>query len=127
MRKIVFLNLLIWILLLTSDTVWALLFKVAAMNFKKGIWLNNIAFILAYTFELFSFLLWMWIIKYNRLSISLSLTAITYISVPVCSYLFFHEIINLTAWIGIFFIAVGAATLGFYSGEKRTEPLQLQK
>lgn len=114
------LNVIIWVLLLSSDTAAQLLFKVAAINFSGGVWLSNYSFYLAYVFELLSFLLWMRIIKDTRLSIALALTAILYITVSVTSYIFFHEQISLIQWIGTLLIAAGTCLLGYHEGTKAT-------
>lgn len=113
-------NFVAWILLLSSDTAAQLLFKMAAVNFKQGIWLSNLPFALAYIFELSSFVIWMFIIKYSRLSISLALTALLYITVSIGSYLFFHEAIKPITWLGTSFITLGACMLGFLAGKKVT-------
>ncbi|KTC79808.1 EamA family transporter [Legionella cherrii] len=112
------LKVIIWVLLLSSDTAAQLLFKVAALNFSGGVWLSNYPFFLAYVFELLSFLLWMRIIKDTRLSIALALTAILYITVSLTSYIFFHEQINILQWIGTVLIAAGTCLLGYYEGTK---------
>ena len=120
MKKLSPMILMVWVLLLSSDTAAQLLFKMAAMNFSKGIWLLNYSFALAYFFELLSFLLWMRIIKDTRLSIALALTASLYITVSLSSYIFFHESINLVQWIGTLFIAAGTCLLGYFEGVKST-------
>ena len=113
-------NIFLWLLLLTFDTAGQVLFKAAALNFKNGIWIANYAFILAYSLELASFFIWMAIIKDKRLSISLALTSLLYITVSVASSIVFHETISISTWVGTSLIALGAFILGIQSEKQQT-------
>lgn len=52
-------------------------------------------------------LLWLYILKHYPLSVAYPLTCMSYVFGMVAAFLFLHESIPFTRWIGVLFIALG--------------------
>ena len=89
--------------------------QVRPMNFSPGVILRALAqpylplALLVYSLALF---LWLEVLSKTPLSIAYPVLAITYVFVPLLSYLVFNEQLKPAQFAGMFFILAGVALMG---------------
>jgi len=106
-------NILLWPLLILSDTSAQLLLKQGAMQASYAGWLPN-AFILAgYGLYILSFAIWMQLLKDTRLFIALSGASVVYITVVCASSALLGEPMTGQVIAGTLFISFGVFLIGF--------------
>jgi len=79
-----------------------------AISFMKNPFLLTACFLYAVTI-----LIWMYVLRTLPLSLAYPLTALSYVIVPVFSYLFLHERISWQTGLGCLVILVGVAITHF--------------
>jgi len=111
--------LILWIILLATDTGSQLLIKIGAVkiSFDDPI---QIKVLLGLSLYLLAFVVWMQILKFMRLSIALSITSLLYITVSASSYFILGEQIKPPLIIATIFVAIGVIILGINEGKKES-------
>ncbi len=103
---------LLWIILVISDTGGQLLLKIGAVEAASSGWIPNLMILSGYGFYIISFFVWMQILKNVRLFIALGASSVVYITVAFSSYFFMDEVITFQIVFGTVFIALGVFLLG---------------
>ncbi len=102
-----------WFLLVSSDTVAQMLLKMGAIRLpSSGVRINSLI-VIGYSFYILSFIAWMQILKYTKLSIALTTASVLYITVTIGSYYFLGEVITSKILIGTILIATGIFIINF--------------
>lgn len=109
------LNWMIWIGLITSDTVAQLLLKKGTMENALNLnhWALNSFIVSGYSLYVLSFVLWMQILKTTPLYIALSGASIIFITIAFGSYFLLGEPLTMKSLIGTILVAVGVYTVGY--------------
>jgi len=111
--------LILWVILLASDTGAQLLIKVGAEKISIDDPIQ-IQVILGFGCYVSAFIVWMQILKSMRLSIALAITSLLYITISASSFFILGEQIKLPLIIGTTFIVVGVIILGISEGQKES-------
>lgn len=104
-------NIIVWTLLVLSDTTAQLLMKKGAVEAASANWLPNLFILCGYGFYILSFSLWMQLLKDTRLFIALSGSSIVYVTIAFGSYLLLGERLNGQIMFGTVLIAAGVFLL----------------
>lgn len=107
-----------WILLVASDTAAQLLVKMGAVGYPPSKWPIHPLILFGYSFYILSFVAWMQILKYTRLSIALSAASVLYITVAFASHSVLGEAITIRITIGTVLISIGVFILGWSESKK---------
>ena len=111
--KKTFIVIVLWFVLLSSDTIAQLLLKKGAMSGRESGNVLNYLILGGYSLYIVSFVAWMQILKTTRLFIALSAASVLYITVAYSSHFFMGEVITTNIIIGTVFISLGVFLLGF--------------
>ncbi|MFA5157231.1 MAG: EamA family transporter [Candidatus Omnitrophota bacterium] len=65
------------------------------------------------------FVIWSGVISRIDLSVAVPVASFSYITIPLVSVIFFHEVIAPTRWLGIFFIILGVILVSLSSKQAR--------
>jgi drug/metabolite transporter (DMT)-like permease len=104
---------LLWVILVASDTVSQLLLKKGAVSGRASGDVLNYLILGGYSLYIISFIAWMLILKTTRLFIALSTSSILYITVAYASNYYMGELITPNIIIGTVLVSVGVLLLGF--------------
>ncbi len=109
---------LVWVMLLSCDTVAQLLLKIGADKTVNSSMKINLYIIAGYSTLVLSFIAWMQILKYTRLSIAEALTSLLYITIAFTSFFFMKEPITPSIVIGTILITAGVSIISFSEGNR---------
>jgi len=104
---------MIWICLIISDTTAQLLLKKGTIENGLATWEPNSFIMSGYSLYIFSFLLWMQILKTTPLYIALSGASIIFVTIAFASHFFLGEPLTAKSLIGTIFVAVGVYLVGY--------------
>jgi drug/metabolite transporter (DMT)-like permease len=108
----------LWLVLLTSDTSAQVLLKIGAVRTMASGWKPNYLVVCGYSLYIVSFVAWMQILRFTRLSIALTSSSLLYITVPLASWLLLGEGLPPKVIAGSALITLGVFLLGINKKEE---------
>jgi drug/metabolite transporter (DMT)-like permease len=106
-------NIVLWIILILSDTTAQLLLKQGAVKAALAGWLPNSFILLGYSCYILSFAVWMQLLKDTRLFIALSGATIVYVTIAFGSHFILGEELSAQVILGTALISAGIFLIGW--------------
>lgn len=106
-------SILLWAILILSDTTAQLLLKHGAVKAASAGWLPNYFILFGYSCYILSFAVWMQLLKDTRLFIALSGATIVYVTIAFGSHYILGEELSGRVLLGTALISSGLFLIGW--------------
>jgi drug/metabolite transporter (DMT)-like permease len=106
-------SIVLWTILIISDTTAQLLLKLGAVKAASSGWLPNSFILFGYSCYLLSFAVWMQLLKDTRLFIALSGATIVYVTIAFGSHVILGEELSSQVIVGTALISSGLFLIGW--------------